>query len=411
MAGRRSGRHHGGLATVGTAPEEHEWSRSLPGWHVVFGLLLAVTAVLAAADDASSGRHRVAAVAVVGLLAVTYRVLGVPALRQQDPGRSVRYLVLAIGLVAVLFTLVQVGAVLLFGLYPQIWMLLNPLRAFVATTVLDAAFTATALVRAQGRQQEQLGWLVVGGLSLLFALLLGLWITRVIEQSRRRAETVEELARTRALVAELSHRAGAAAERERLAAEIHDTLAQGFTSVLILLEAVDARLGQDPAAAAHLLEQARRTARENLAEARALVAGLAPPDLAATSLPEALARLVEREGRYRGPEVRLEVVGEPVTLGTVQEVAALRAAQEALGNARRHSGAGAVAVRLEYGAGRTVLEVADDGRGFDPEAVPAGRFGLAVMRSRVEQAGGRLSVQASPGGGARVRLVLAEPAG
>lgn len=400
---------------------EHEWSRLLPGWHLAFAALAGVTVLLVLLDDALTGRVRAVAVLLVLLLAGCYARLGAPALQAGHTGAStgasapagaVRYLALALPLVAVLFAFAPAGALLLFALYPQVWMLLPVRRAVLATVLLDAAVTAVALVRADGRQ-DQVGWLVVGGISLLVALLLGTWITRVVEQSRRRAVLIAELDRTRQELAVLSRQAGVAAERERMAAEIHDTVAQGFTGVLILLEAVESRLGTDPEGAAHLLQQARLTARENLAEARALVAGLTPPDLAETSLPEALRRLVDRAWPDAASPVRLAVEGEPRTLPVEQEVTALRTAQEALTNARRHAGASSVQVLLRYSADETVLQVRDDGRGFDPSAAPdpapGNGFGLAAMRSRAEQAGGLLAVEAAPQAGVTVRLVL--PAG
>jgi signal transduction histidine kinase len=143
--------------------------------------------------------------------------------------------------------------------------------------------------------------------------------------------------------------------------------------------------------------RARRTAKDNLDEARALVAELAPPALRDASLPDALRVLVGRVGADLPTVPALAVTGQPRPLPADQEVALLRVAQEALTNVRRHAVAGQVAVELSYRDGGVALRVSDDGRGFDPAATTAG-FGLAGMRERVAQVGGVLAVRSGQGG-------------
>ena len=235
--------------------------------------------------------------------------------------------------------------------------------------------------------------LASSGISLGFAMLFGFWIFRIIVQSIDRRTVIAELEQAREELAAVSHRAGVLAERERLAREIHDTVAQGFTSVVVLLELAESDVDTDPAAARHRLAIARETARQNLAEARALVAALTPVDLQAAPLPEAIGRLVERFGAETGVPARLTVTGEPRALPANTEVVLLRAAQEALTNVRKHAGAGRVEVTLDG----TVLAVADDGAGFDP-AAPTGGYGLAGMRRRVEEIGGTVSIASGPSG-------------
>jgi signal transduction histidine kinase len=218
-----------------------------------------------------------------------------------------------------------------------------------------------------------------------------------VRQSADRRAVIAELEEARASLATLSHRAGVLAERERLAREIHDTLAQGFTSVVVLLELAESDVDTDPAAARRRLVAARDTARQNLAEARGLVAALAPADLQAAPLPEALGRLTDRFGAETGLAARFEVCGDPQPLPANKEVVLLRSAQEALANVRKHAGAGSVTVTLRFSPDGAVLTVADDGAGFDPAAPTAG-FGLAGMRRRVEEIGGALSIHSGPGG-------------
>jgi signal transduction histidine kinase len=228
------------------------------------------------------------------------------------------------------------------------------------------------------------------------AVWLGVWIDRVVRQSTERAELIAELEASRAEVARLSHEAGVAAERARLAGEIHDTLAQGFTSIITLLQAAD------PALADERLALAVRTARENLAESRALVAALAPPALGDGSLLDAVRRQAARAGEGATATPAFRSTGEPRPLPTAVEVVLLRAAQEALTNVRRHAAAGEVSVVLAYEEDRVRLVVRDDGRGFDPGHRPGS--GLDGMRARAEQVGGVLTVRSEPGAGATIEL-------
>src|SRR4029077_21111008 len=144
-----------------------------------------------------------------------------------------------------------------------------------------------------------------------------------------------------------------------------------------------------------------RTAREDLAEARALVAGLAPAALAAASLADALARLADRAAEESGLRAEFEVLGTPRPVGTRAEVVLLRVCQEALANVRRHAMAANVAVTLSYADEHVALAVSDDGAGFDPDQPPSG-YGRRGMRARVHEIGGELTVRSAAGTGTTV---------
>ncbi len=342
------------------------------------------------------------ALVLLAALAVWYALFGLRALRRDTGWAGPAYLAGAAPLTIGLYASAPVGALMLFVLYPHVWATVRTRPAIVITVALVGACTTVAIVRSGLHAAALATWLVLAAVSMAVALLLGLWIARIIAQSRRRAELLAELAATRASLEQVSREAGVLAERERLAREIHDTLAQGFTSVLLLLEAAQSA---DPGTVPELIGRARETARENLAEARALVAALTPPDLSQTSLPEALRRLVDRAIVQSGLIADLAVTGVPRGLPTAHEVALLRTAQEALTNVQRHSGAGRVSVALAYEPTGVSLLVADDGCGFDP-ARPAngGGYGLEGMRARATRIGGTVTVDAAPGRGATVRL-------
>jgi signal transduction histidine kinase len=376
-----------------------EWRRFVPVWHALFGALVALTAVLVAVDGGIGPVARIVALCLLGASILWYALAGGAGLRREA---GERYLAVAAPLTIALMAAAPIGALLLFVLYPHVWAMLRPRRAVPVTVAVVAAVVVVVVAQQGWDGPAVAAALVTGAVSLLFSLLLGLWISRIIRQSKARAELAAELAATRAELAALSHEAGVRAERERLASEIHDTLAQGFTSVLLLLEAMETALDTDPAAARRHLDRARETARENLAEARAFVAALSPPDLGRTSLPEALRRLVERAGVESELVAGLAVTGDPHGLPAEHEVALLRAAQEALTNVRRHASASRVDVTLGYEPDAVRLRVRDDGCGFDPDAAANGGYGLAGMRARAARIGGAVNVLAAPGVGVAV---------
>lgn len=237
---------------------------------------------------------------------------------------------------------------------------------------------------------------------IVFGVFIGRWITKVIEQSKERAELIEKLEARQAEVARLSREAGTAAERERLAREIHDTLAQGFTSIVTLTQAIESEMDTNKAAAKRHLSLAARTAREKLAGALAMVAALTPSALAAGTLEDAIRRQAERLDEESALRV-ICVISPLPPLGTVAEVVVLRAAQEALTNIVKHARASTVELRLAASDGVVRLMVIDDGAGFDI-GEPSDGFGLRGMRACAEQVGGSLIIQSGRSDGTTVTL-------
>ncbi len=265
-------------------------------------------------------------------------------------------------------------------------------------------------VLASGRPlSENLAAIVGGLLSVVFGSLFALWITRIIDQSYERRQLIEQLEATRSELAAAEREGGRLAERQRLARDIHDTLAQGFVSIVLQLQAAEAELPADAAEARGHLERARRTARDNLAEARRLVWDLRPEALSAAPLGEALGRLAGRVAEETGLAATATVTGTPQPLSPDAEVTLLRVTQEALANVTRHAAAGRVAVTLSYMDGEAALDVRDDGSGFTPAADgsgPNGGLGLRGMRERVEALGGRLAVESAPGRGTTIAVTV-----
>jgi signal transduction histidine kinase len=388
-------------------PGEPEWDRPV-GWHVAYGVLAAMAAILFLLDSGISPVDRWAGLAILAVSCGWYAAVGRRALGSDFSRTGLAYIVVAIPLTIGLFVTAPFGTLLLFMLYPHIWALLSTRRAFIASAVIAVA-TGIRLVGWPGYSS---GWLlsvstVTVGLFMV-SVVIGLWIGRVIRQSKSRGTLITELTATQAELAQVSHRAGVAAERERLARDIHDTLTQGFASILLLLDAAEAEIGPGNEPARGHLRNARRTAQENIAEARAMITTLTPPHLRQTSLPEALRQLVDRLRPQLGSQAGLVITGDPRPLSTDKEVVLLRAAQEALTNVHRHAAASRVDVELVNRPGCVTLLITDDGRGFDP-GVPGAGFGLDGMRARVAQVDGTMQVRTAPGKGTSIRIDLATP--
>jgi signal transduction histidine kinase len=228
------------------------------------------------------------------------------------------------------------------------------------------------------------------------------------EANERLREMLEENAGLHAQLVAQAREAGVLDERQRLAGEIHDTIAQGLTGIVRQLEVVE-RFGDDAEKRDHHVALARELARESLAEARRSVQALRPGPLAVAQLPEALAELTASWSRTAGIEARVEISGEAVVLPPEVEVVLFRAAQEALANAGKYSGAARVGVTLSYTADVVVLDVVDDGRGFEPGGEPSANgsgYGLTAMGSRLKQIGGTLTIESEPGDGTAISAAV-----
>ncbi len=194
------------------------------------------------------------------------------------------------------------------------------------------------------------------------------------------------------------------AERNRLAREIHDTLAQDLAGISLQLESAAETLGADPSCAGRHIDRARTIARDGLVEARRSVWGLRPQSLAQAGLAGALSSAAEER---LGRPVMVHVLGSARRLSDEVESNLLRIGQEALANAASHAQAHEVELELAYDADSVNLRVRDDGRGFDPlpaEGTRPGHFGLQGMRERTERIGGRLDVTSVPGRGTEIRV-------
>jgi signal transduction histidine kinase len=267
------------------------------------------------------------------------------------------------------------------------------------------------------------GWLVVSLVAILLQTGLIGWFgylsQRAAEESHGRKRTLAELeaalAENAGLHAQLlaqAREAGVHDERQRMAREIHDTLAQGLTGIITQLQAAD-RAREQPAQWQRHMGNVHTLAKDSLAAARRSVAALAPAELEASHLPGAVQDLAVRWSTTSGVPVQVEVTGAPRPVLADVEVTLFRAAQEGLANVARHAAAGKVGLTLSYLDDAVMLDLRDDGAGFDPEALGARGaaadgtgYGLAGIRQRLVPLGGALVVESAPGEGTAINVTV-----
>lgn len=243
--------------------------------------------------------------------------------------------------------------------------------------------------------------LIILGL-LTIATIIAAFISSIIKQSTDRQRLIDELTRSRANLMRVEREAGRLTERQRLARDIHDTLAQHFTSIIIHLSAAQ---HSNPGAVQTEVQQAEGAAREGLDEIRRIVWDMQPEQIEKASLVEAVEELAARWSAENGVLVKMNVTGAPRSLPASAETALLRISQEAMHNINKHAQAKKVNITFSFMEDMFVMDIADDGLGFDPSKTSTG-FGLKTMRGRIEELGGILTIESEPGGGTAIAVSL-----
>ncbi|MCH8627343.1 sensor histidine kinase [Arsenicicoccus piscis] len=379
--------------------------------HVLFALLLVIGLVRAVQDGAATVPLLLATLALVGWYAAGAR-LGRRAQDQPSAPRPALGAWFLLGLALVWVALVLISHELVWLAF-SLWLLAGHLmttRVALPFSLAVLGVVVAAPWHALGAPPGAAG--IIGpAVGAAFALALSRGQQRLVRENIERRRLVESLVRAQAeselLHAELAsaqRESGILAERTRLSRDIHDTLAQGFSSILLL-----ARAGAvaDADRRAELLAQIEATASDNLVEARRVVGALAPQQLEGSGLASALRRILDAQADETGVATELRVEGDLASLPTVVEVALLRAAQGALANVREHSAARHVVVTLTESDDSVRLDVVDDGRGFDaaawaraaPSAPELGGYGLRSSRARLRELGGGLEIESQAGSG------------
>ncbi|MGN9839008.1 sensor histidine kinase [Nonomuraea sp. H19] len=272
-----------------------------------------------------------------------------------------------------------------------------------------AGVTVTAVVNvaAQAGPGDRTALLtVIAGVAV--PLVVAGWYVSAEHDKRRRLierlrAAMAENAGLHARLLDQARRAGVLDERHRVAGEIHDTVAQDLVALIGQLDAAG-RATHDTVRRRHL-GQAAELARRGLAETRRSVRALRPGPLEDAELPDALGRLAESWSRASGVDLAFEVAGTPVALSTDVETTLFRVAQEALANVAKHARATRAGLTLSYTDDLVLLDIRDDGLGFDSQT-PTDGFGLDGMRQRVRGVGGTLEIESEPGHGTAIAAAV-----
>jgi signal transduction histidine kinase len=399
----------------------HLWLRI---WATIQGVAIALGAYFAV--DGAGGWHAflaspdaVRSVVILGML-VAYHAIGLQAHAWilARPWAVLVYVPLGWVLILGAMRFVSGLVVLVFGAIIQGFIFL-PFAAAITTLV-----AVIVLLVGTMTINSRVPWTTVMAARVLSVVAMGvmigtvmLYIHRVNRDAAVRARLLRQLDDAHRDLADRAREAGVQDERQRLARDIHDTLAQGFASVIKHLEAIelsfaatepsserDARTAM--AKALPHLEHARAVSRTSLGEIRRLVWALRPTPLAEATLGAAIERIVAQWGEANGVRTTCEISAVP-PLQPEADVIFLRATQEALSNVAKHAGATNVAVRLDVADEIVLLSVDDDGRGFaETDAAGEGKLGIAGMRERVRRFGGHVMIDAPLGAGTSVTVAM-----
>lgn len=379
--------------------------------------LLLVLVLVCASRAIAGGVHPVAE--ILGLLAfVLWYAAGVPLAGRGGSGTAW----------LVVLTLLWVGLVLIsqenIWLAFPLWLLAGHLLPLVPAMLISLA-TLLVVVAEPLRQSGSTTFAAIIGPGIGMVVALGIakaqqalvqdgierqrLITSLYAAQEESAALTDELAR-------VQRAEGATSERTRLSRDIHDGIAQGFSSILLLARA--ALTEDDPQRLREILRHVESGAAQGLEESRRVVGALAPTDLDEGSLTGAVRRVTQRFTAETGVAAEVVVPGPLPPLATTSEVALLRSVQGALANVRVHAAATRVVVSLDETGDSVRVDVVDDGRGFDtegwqsrlPVSAGEGGYGLRATRARLHELGGGLTIESAPGEGTALSAWLPVPA-
>jgi signal transduction histidine kinase len=276
-----------------------------------------------------------------------------------------------------------------------------PIRWAIGTTVFQTLGLYFLYIMLYPTEHWLLILMVILGL-LTIATIIGVFISSIIVQSTDRQRLIDDLTRSRVNLMRVEREAGRLNERQRLARDIHDTLAQHFTSIIMHLSAAK---HSNPGTVQTQVQQAEDAAREGLDEIRRIVRDMQPEQIEKASLVEAVEELAARWSAENSVLVKMNVTGTPRSLTPSAETALLRISQEAMHNVIKHAQAKNVNITFSFMDDIFVMDIADDGLGFDPSKNSDG-FGLKTMRGRAEELSGTLTIESERGTGTAIAVSI-----
>ena len=327
--------------------------------------------------------------------------INISTLRIWDyPARGVLYLVPGWVIWGGLLSLTA-DSLLLIGLFSPLIFSRFPIRWSTGITIFQMLGLYVVYIMFYPTEHWFAILMIILGLSMI-STIIGAFLASTIKQSSDRQRLIDDLTRSRANLMKVEREAGRLAERQRLARDIHDTLAQHFTSIIMHLSAAK---HSNPESVPSGVQQAEDAAREGLNEIRRIVWDMQPEQIEKTSLVEALEEVAARWSAENRVHVKMKVTGTPRSLPSSAETALLRISQEAMHNITKHAQAKNVNITFSFMEDMFAMDIADDGLGFDSSKSSDG-FGMKTMRHRIEELSGTLTIESERGGGTTIAVSL-----
>lgn len=373
------------------------------GLHVLFFALTGVVIARAVLDPSESSASAIVLALIVGATYASGALLA-----RLSRGRRLTSLIWLALLSAEWLGLLWMSADAAYLVFPLFFLFLHLLGRWAGSAAILAA-TIVAVCALCIHSGWSVGGVVGPFVGAGVALLIGLGYQALAREAQQREALVSELLATRGQLAAREHESGVLAERARLAREIHDTLAQGLSSIQMLLHA--AERADDTRPGIEHIRLARETAAANLVEARRFIRELTPPQLDDQTLGGALRRLARTQWATQGLDVQVRA-SDAVVLPMHLQTALLRITQGAIANVIQHARATTATVTIGIENDHLRFTVEDDGDGFDAELPAPGTaeksdsFGLRATAERVEQLGGSLVIDTASGRGTTLTVDL-----
>lgn len=379
------------------------WERGAALWHIAAVVTQIIAVVIAMLED--TPRDSLAMAALMVIFAAWY-AFGIHWTRTHHdlPPRQLALYILPGWLIWFALTFYSFAFMfLLFILIPQLFRFLTLQWAIPLGIMLNTLILARF---QQSAPELTVTWAVLTSIMLISSVVFAQYISGIIHQSAERKALIAQLEAARQELAAAERKSGILQERQRLAHEIHDTLAQGFTSILMHLETA----ARKPDAAAYHLEQAQAVARASLDDTRSVILALRSDNTPDNRLEDAVQQIVSMWSLAHKIRAEVTVTGIPVILSAEVNHAVLRIIQEALANIWKHAQASRVDITLTFLDDALMVDVQDDGVGFEPNAAHPG-FGLAGMRERAAKLHGRLIVESAAHANEGTTIALYVPLG
>lgn len=376
-------------------------------WNALFYIAVLVSLVFMVIDDDLNTPLWIGL--LLAILLILWNWLGLKLTFKRDKLIRLRFIVIMGDVILwyVLLTISPAFYFVLFGFGLIFYILPIPYAAFAALSVTIGIIYNQVADRVEGLSlTDPLIW--VFSFTGVGAVAMGIWITAIIGQSVRRRDLINQLEHAQAELVASEHHRGILEERQRLAREIHDTLTQGFTSIVMHLEAADQALSSDPDTLKKHMDRAKETARNSLDQARRVVHDLRPNLLEQFSLPDALKRVTDRWSEATDIKATTTITGDLIPLHPNIEVILLRAAQESLNNIHKHAQATSAELTVSYMRDVIILDVKDNGMGLNkaPKSSLSGGYGLRAMEERVKHYGGSVELESDLGEGTTVVVTI-----